>query len=298
MSVFLLDPQAQRIVALPFPPLTREELAYVLGAFPYAPLEIRRLGLDVDAVGAHKHDIRPAALVVASGAQPAVADNEAAYYVQGVPIVGKALLAAQAVDAGSFELGLPAPTHFLRLPWTPSEAAAIVEWARAPVLAAQPARPYDLASLESYIKHMSAAAAPVYEGGGCLRLYAVDPFGADAGAMNFIPSDVQSMRRYALDCYDRQQSVQHELAVRATAPYGSVTQTPVIGLWAELVASESGADFRVTAPSGQHFAKLTHHRSESYDKRLAKSKPKRIPLPGVPTWEDGPQLVTWASKGA
>lgn len=293
MSVFLLDPQTRRIVPVPFPPLRREELVYVLGTWPYASIEIRQLGVDVSAIGAHKHDIRPAALVLASGAQPAVTDNESAYFVKGVPVVGKALLAAQELNAGPLELGLPAPTHFLRLPWTHSEAAAIVEWERtAP--AADALKPYDVAQLESYLKHMSAAATPVYAGGGCLRLYAVDIFGDDAGGLNFAPHDVQGMRRYALDCYDRRQSVFHELAVRATAPSGTAAQTPVIGLWAELTASDAGAGFSISAAGAQHFAKLTHHSRESYDKSLAKAKPKRLPLPGVPSWTDGPQLTSWA----
>jgi hypothetical protein len=296
-AAFLVEPQSQKIVPLSFPPRDREQLAHVLGAFLYAPLEIRQVGADVPGVGAHKDDLRPAALVLASGAQPALPGNEAGvYYVRGVPILGRAVLAAQEIGAGPLGLSLLDPTHFLRLPWTVAEAAAIVEWER-PALTANTPKPYDLAALESYLRYMSEAAAPVYEGGGCLRLYAVDPFGADAGTANFLPTEVQGMRRYALDCYDRRQCVQHELAVRGTASLASVAETPPVGLWAVPTDKEADADFSVTGPEGQHFAKLTENRGQSYDKRLAKYKPKRIPLPGIPTWENSsPQLVTWARR--
>lgn len=298
-AVFLLDPQSRRVGAVPFAPRDRDQLGQILGAFAFSPLEIRQVGVDVPGVGIHKHDIRPAALVIASGPQPALPGNEAAvYYVRGIPVVGRAVLAAQEMGAGPLGLSLVDPTRFLRLPWTVSEAAAIVEWER-PAPSTDTPKPYDLAALESYLRFMGEAAAPVYEGGGCLRLLAVDPFGEDAGAVNFLPTDFQGMRRFALDCFDRRQCVQHELAVRATATWASVAETPPVGLWAVPTEKEGEADFSVTGSAGQQFAKLTGSRSHSYDKRLAKYKPKRIPLPGVPTWENGgPQLVTWARRGS
>ncbi len=296
-SVFRLEPQDRRIVPVPFAPRDRDQLAQMLAAFPYAPLEIRSLGVDVPGVGSHKADMRAAALVIACGAQPALPGNEAGvYYARGVPLIGPAILSAQELGAGPLGLSLIDPTHFLRLPWSPAEAAAIVEWER-PVPAAETPKPYDLAALDSYLRFMSEAASPVYEGGGCLRFYAVDPFGADAGAVNFLPSDVQGMRRYALDCFDRQQCVQHEFAVRGTASWASVAETPPVGLWAVPAEKEADADFSVAGPAGQQFAKLTGSRGQYYDKRLAKYKPKRFPMPGVPTWENsGPQLVTWARR--
>jgi len=294
-SVFRLEPQDRRIASIPFAPKDRDQLTQMLSAFPYTPLEIRLLGVDVPGVGSHKADIRPAALIIACGAQPALTGNEASVYcVRGVPVVGPAILSAQEHGAGPLGLSLTDPTHFLRLPWTIGEVEAIVEWER-PSPAADTPKPYDLAALDSYLKFMSEAAAPVYEGGGCLRLYSVDPFGADAGAVNFLPTDFQGMRRYALDCYDRQQCVQHEFAVRGTASWASVAETPAVGLWAVAADKESDSDFAITGPSGQHVAKLTGNRGQFYDKRLAKYKPKRVPLPGIPTWENsGPQLVTWA----
>lgn len=297
-AVFVLNPQSRRVDAVAFPPRDRDQVAQILDVFPYAPLEIRQVGADVPAVGGHKHDVRPAALVLVCGAQPALPGNEAAvYYVRGIPVVGRAVLAAQEIGAaGPLGPSLQDPTHLLRLPWSVSEAAAIVEWER-PAPATDTPKPYDLAALESYLRFISEAAAPVYESGGCLRLYAVDPFGEDGGAINFLPTDIQGMRRYALDCFDRHQCVQHELAVRATATWASVAETPPIGLWAVPTEREAEADFSVTGPAGQHFAKLTGNRGQGYDKRLAKYKPKRVPLPGVPTWENGgPQLVTWARR--
>jgi hypothetical protein len=295
-AVFLLDPaETRRVYPLPFPPRDRDQLAQVLGIFPYAPLEIRQVGADVPGVGAHKDDLRPAALVIACGAQPALPGNEAGvYHVRGVPIVGRSILTAQEIGAAPLGTSLVDRTHFLRLLWSVAEAAALVEWER-PTPTADTPKPYDVAALESYLHFACKAAAPVYEGGGCLRLYAIDPFGIDAGAANFLPTDFQGMRRYALDCFDRRQAVQHELAVRATASYASVAETPPIGVWAVPTEKESDADFSVTGSSGQHFAKLTGSRDQTYDKRLVKYKPKRIPLPGVPTWENSsPQLVTWA----
>ena len=293
-SVFLLDPPSRRIEPLSFAPRDREQLAHMLGTFWYAPIEIRAIGVDVPGIGAHKDDIRAAALVIASGAQPALPGNEASvYYVRGMPFVGRAVLTAQETGAGALGQSLTDRTHFLRLPWALSEATALVEWERA--ADADVPKPYDLAALESYLRYMSEAAAPVYEGGGCLRLYAVDPFGVDAGVANFLPFDVPAMRRYALDCFDRRQCVQHEFAVRGTASSGSVAETPPVGLWAVLADDSANAHFSVTGPEGKQFAKLTGSRGLTYDKRLAKYKPKRVPLPGVPSWETSvPQLVTWA----
>lgn len=296
--VFRLDPQARRVIPIGFAPKDREQLVAALNLPIYAPLEIRSLGVDVPGVGSHKDDIRPAALVIASGAQPALVANEAGvYWVRGVPVVGPAILAAQEHGAGPVGFSLTDATHLLRLPWSVAEVAAIVEWDR-PEPAADTPKPYDLAALDSYLRFMSEAAAPVYEGGGCLRLYAVDPFSADAGCGNFLPTDIQGMRRYALDRFDSQQCVQHEFAVRGTASWHSVAETPPVGLWAVPTEKEADSDFAVTGPAGQQFAKLTGSRNQFYDKRLAKYKPKRIPLPGVPTWENsGPQLVTWARRG-